>query len=211
MDAKTASFEIANAISKVKKIKVSNKDFLTIVEKNIDFDIKAIQRKDFVGAANSVIKLVAVTDSYIKTGNLDKPITEAPIATVAPITNLIKKEDVNSKLHLDKNNNYLFFITNGSMTLEKGDTTLNNIEASAEDFSVNLEDGKKYNLGLLTMVSTDVENINVEMFKTNNELKEQFKTSVAGSLEASLGGGQIIKSEISENYNFKALNIHIHF
>ncbi len=203
-DIKGASFEIANAVSTVKKVKVLNKIYLAEIEKSINACIKAIQKKDYVGVANNLLGLASLTDTYLKTGNIEQENSAATVSTEFKNENLIKSEVVNSKLHIDKNNNYLFFLTNGNIS-ETSDTSFNEISVSGEDFQINLEESKAYHLAIITATDETFKQVDISTFKTENSKREEFKSLISKLMEEALGSGNIIKSEYAENYNVKGL------
>lgn len=201
-DAKGASFEIANAVSTVKKVKVLNKAYLAEVEKSVNVCIKSVQKKDFVGVANNLLSLASLTDTYLKTGKLEQE--NAPVVANSEIKNDIKRELVNSKLHMDKNNNYLFFLTNGTIS-ETSDTAFSETAVSGEDFKINLDDTKSYHLAIITATDENFKKVDINAFKTENTKREEFKSLIATLMQEALGSGKIIKSEYAENYNVKGL------
>ena len=203
-DAKGATLEVTDAIYRVKHIKVANKEFLSQLEKNINQGISAIQKQDYVTAVNGLITTVSSTEAYFKNGILDEPDTKSQTPASVVKTDLITKSEINSKLHLGKNNDYLFFIPAGTITDQNKNTSNPGESAQSEDFNIRLDDGKKYNLEVAEESSNNFKNVSVDEFESNKELNEKFKSGISGALATNLGQGQIIKSEIN-NYNFKAL------
>lgn len=199
-DVKGASYEIADAIYRIKNVKVLNKEFLGEIEKNINEDIKAIKRKDYVSAVNSLVMVVGFTENYIKTGILDKADLKPQAPIVVEKKEIVKNEDVNGKLHLDQNNKYLFFVKQGTFTEDKRVT-----KTPEENFNVTLNDGKKFGLSIGEETNPEFKTINMETFRTK-DVNDKFKETMSKALALSLGSGQIIKSEITtDKYNFKAL------
>jgi hypothetical protein len=203
-DVKGAVFEVSDAIYRIKNVKVCNKEFLAHLEKNINAGIKDIKQKDYASAVNEVIGAISCTDTYIRTGILDKPDSKSQEIVSAEKSDIISATDVNSKLHLGKNNSYLFFVPDGIFT----DNTKSNAEQASTsellDYEVALNDGKKYNLHLEVAFDEGLKDIGVENFQSNKEANDKFKTTISGILSENLGTGQIIKSEVA-NYQFKAL------
>lgn len=202
-DVKGASLEITDAIYRVKNVKVGNKEFLSQLEKNVNESIKSIKQNDYATAVNSLIKTVSFTERYLKSGILDKPDSKSEVS-LASISNpnVITKSEINSKIHIGKNNNYLFFLPTGVLSeLGKNSSSQSTDE---EEFNIDQDDGKNYNLGVANLYSPDLKDVSVESFQSNNEAAAELKSVIVKTLTADLGEGQIIKSEIA-NYNFKAL------
>jgi len=203
-DLKGASFEIANAVSKVKKVKVLNKIYLAEIEKSIAVCIKAIQKKDYVGVANNLFGLATLTDTYIKTGKIELEDSPAVAKNEIKAENAIKNDIVNSKLHIDKSNNYLFFLTNGNIS-ETSDTAFSESSVSGEEFKIYLDESKSYHLAIITATNEEFKNVDINAFKEENKKREEFKGVISSMLQEVLGNGSIIKSEFAENYNVKGL------
>ncbi|HNB13592.1 MAG TPA: hypothetical protein PKY09_11880 [Bacteroidia bacterium] len=204
-DAKGAAYEVSDAIYRIKNVKVLNKEFLSQVEKSITDGVKAINRKDYASAVNGLVKTVAFSEAYIKKGILDQPtpptqVTNASINAVK--TDIVTAKEINEKLHLGKNNDYLFFIPTGNFT-QKETTEKENL--FAEDFNVNIDSEKKFNMGVGRQISSDLQNVSVERFQTDKNASDKLKETMADILSKSLGEGQIIKSEIATYPNFKSL------
>ncbi len=75
-DAKGATFEITDAIYRIKKIKVGNKAFLSQLEINVNEAIKSIRLNDIPNAVGSLAKTASYTEFYFKSGTLDKVATK---------------------------------------------------------------------------------------------------------------------------------------
>ena len=71
-DAKGATFEITDAIYRIKKIKVGNKAFLSQLEINVNEAIKSIKLNDLPNAVGSLAKTASYAEFYFKSGTLDK-------------------------------------------------------------------------------------------------------------------------------------------
>jgi hypothetical protein len=203
-DVKGASYEIANAVSTVKKVKVLNKLFLAEIEKSVNLGIKAIQKKDYASVANNLLGLATLTDYYLKTGKLEQENAQVIANNEIKKESIVKNEVVNSKLHMDKNNNYLFFLTNGTIS-ETSDTSFTEASVAGEDFKINLEDSKAYHLAIITATDENFKQVDIDAFKTENTKREEFKGLISILMEQALGSGKIIKSEYADNYNVKGL------
>jgi hypothetical protein len=205
-DVNGAKDEIIAAISRVKNIKVLNKEYLAQLENNINDIIKSVQQKDIISAltiaANGLANVGTVTDSYIKNGTLDKPEANTPPVIAsdnAKAPDLISNSDVQSKLHLDKNNKYLFYLPNGKIK----DTTAVNKDVAAEEFSVSLDNGKKFNMTVAETSKPELKDASVEAIEADKDASEKFRGMLSTSLFQ--GKGQFINSEVATYPNLKTL------
>lgn len=204
-DAKGAALEVSNAIYHTKNIKVLNKEFLAKVDKSIEDGIKAINHKDYAAAVNGLVTTVAFSEQYIKKGILDQPTAAAQITATtinATKSDVVSSKEINSKLHLGKANDYLFFITNGNFAQKEVTTKATNFE---EDFNVTDDAGKKFNLAVDRGSSPEFQHLNIARIQSDKNLSDKFKNLIGETLTKSLGTGQIIKSEIGIYPNFKTI------
>ena len=203
-DIKGSILEISNAIYKVKNVKVLNKEFLLVIDKNVTAGISAIKQKDYATAVNELVKVVEITKLYLKNGSLEKPENPTPVSITSVTTEkatIVTKKEINGKLHIGTYNDYLFFIPDGNMTID----TVNSSSTDWENFSVTLDNAKTFDLGVARTSSPDLSKISIKMIQDNKDLGEQFKNQIAEGLKTTLGDGQIIKSEVATLTNFKAL------
>jgi len=203
-DIKGSILEISNAIYKVKNVKVLNKAFLLVIDKNVTAGISAIKQKDYAGAVNELVQVVEITKLYLKDGSLEKTETTTPVSTTSVTSEkatIVTKKEINGKLHIGSYNDYLFFIPDGNMTLD----TVNSSSTDWENFNVTLDNAKTFNLGIARTTSSDLSKVSVKLLQDNKDLGDQFKTQIAEGLKTTLGDGQIIKSEVTTLSDKKTL------
>jgi hypothetical protein len=124
-DAKGAIFEIADATYRVKNVRILNKAFLAEQEVRVNKAIKAIKTKDYATAVNEIATIVTISDKYLKSGILDKEDAKPSVPDSNIKTDLVKSEEINGKVVIEKNSNYYFFVPNGTLSeLESKDSTL---------------------------------------------------------------------------------------
>ena len=183
-DAKGATFEITDAIYRIKKVEVGNKEFLSQLEIDVNQAIKSIKSNDIPNAANSLLKTASYTEMYLKSGILDKPEpkSQVPLASVSPPV-VITKADINNKVHYGKNNNYFFSTPKGTLT-EQGKSS--STQSAEEAFHIEQTDGKSYNLAVEDNNSTNLKDISVESIQSNKEKETKFNDSIAKTLSTNL-------------------------
>jgi hypothetical protein len=182
---KAAALEVANAISKDKHIAVLNKDFLTLIDKNIDKSITAIKQKDYATAVNELAVIVVFTNNYIKNGTLGDSNSKNDIVT---------KKEVNGKVYVEKNNSYYFFIPNGNFT-EQTSTDTSHVK-----FMLKLDNGKTFEFGIWNHTLNN-DKCNVDWFQKNSEEQD----NILEMLKENFGNGFPSPSSIVTFTNIKAI------
>lgn len=193
-DIKGSVYEITDAFYRIKNIKVLNKEFLMQIEKNITIGVKAVQQSDYATAVNELARTVVLADAYIKTGILEKEEQQVSISEEtqnAAKKDIFTKSDVDSKLHLGENNNYLFFMTNGKFEKQNSGELKQDGNSTKDNFAVTFDDGKKLNFGV-TNFSASISGDGLK-----GEIERQLKTD--------LGEGQITSSTSGTFSHFKTL------
>jgi hypothetical protein len=208
-DAKGAALEVTDAIYKYKKVKVLNKDFLVILDNNISDGITAIKQKDYATAVNGLVATVAVTAVYLKNGSLGLTESVTPVSTSSlNITDIVTSQEINEKIHLDKNNNYLFFMTDGIYNQQTENTSNHSAKVQMENFNVTLDDGKKFNISIEQSFSAANKQTNIDKIRSDTAAKNKIKNDIYKSLATNLGEGTILVSSVTNSTecpNFEAL------
>jgi hypothetical protein len=202
-DAEAAVIEVLGSISKVKNIKVLNKEYLILLKKNITIAISSIQKKDYVTSVNELLKGALMTDNYIRNGILDKADSKSQSTTAVANTDLIEKTIVNSKLYLGKNNDYMFFIPKGTFSELNKNATPNSF--NNELFSIKLDLGYEIKLLVEKTQSNDFKQTTIASLISNKDESKKLKDKVLNNLSLSLGSGIILNTGIADVQNFKAL------
>ncbi|MEI7596633.1 MAG: hypothetical protein WCK02_12860 [Bacteroidota bacterium] len=200
-NTKAAVLEVTNAIYSVKNIKVLNKEFLLLLEKNINTGISAINKKDYATAVNELVKVAAFTELYIKSGSLGTE-SATPVSTAsvsAEQTKIITTKEINGIIHIGEKNNYLFFMTEGAFSQKQKNN------AEEDNFDVSLNNEQTFSISVSQSTSEQLKNVNIELIQENNEISEKIKTSISESIANTVGSGQLLTSEVANCPNFKAL------
>ncbi len=200
-DIKGAIFEIADATYRVKNVKILNKLFLAEQEALVTNALKAIKNKDYATAVNDIATLVTISDKYIKSGILDKPDSKLNETTDNLKTTLVKSEEVNGKVVIEKNSNYYFFVPNGFVKeIESKDTSINK-------FNLNLSSGNVFEIGIIKC-ETDDENWSIDYLEKNTESRDAWTSLVSQVfLKEKFGEGIPSPASFINTPNFKAYKL----
>jgi hypothetical protein len=200
-DAKGAIFEIADATYRVKKIKILNKAFLAEQEVRVNKAIKAIKTKDYATAVNQIATIVTISDNYIKSGILDKEEVKPSAPDNNVKTDLVKSEEINGKVVIEKNSNYYFFVPNGTVSEQAStDTTLTK-------FKLNLKDGSGFEIGIVKEEVED-ENWSMDYLEKNPTFRENWTNIMCKKvLKDKFGDGIASPSTLINTANFKAIKL----
>jgi hypothetical protein len=200
-DIKGAIFEIADATYRIKNVKVLNKVFLAEQETRIKKAIKAVKTKDFATAVNEVATIVTISDKYIKSGILDKEEAKPIESNNSIKTELVKKEEINSKVVIEKNSNYYFFVPNGTVT------ELSSQDSTVTRFKMNLASGKGFEFGIIKSEFDD-ENWSIEYLEKNPTFRDEWTNLVSKNLlKEKFGEGISSPASLVNTTHFKAYKL----
>jgi hypothetical protein len=200
-DAKGAIFEIADATYRVKKIKILNKAFLAEQEVRVNKAIKAIKTKDYATAVNQIATIVTISDNYIKSGILDKEEVKPSAPDNNIKTDLVKSEEINGKVVIEKKSNYYFFVPNGNVTeQESKDSTLTK-------YKLNLKDGSSFEIGIVKEEAED-ENWSMDYLEKNPTFRDNWTNIMCKKvLKEKFGDGIASPATLINTANFKAIKL----
>jgi hypothetical protein len=200
-DAKGAIFEMADATYRIKNIRILNKAFLAVQEDGVNKAIKAIKSKDYATAVNQIATIVTISNNYIKSGILDKDDVKPNTNDNNTKTDLVKSEEINGKVVIEKNSNYYFFVPNGSVSeQESKDSTLTK-------FRLNLKDGSGFDIGIVKQ-EIDDENWSMDYLEKNPTFRENWTNILVKKvLKDKFGEGIASPSSLVSTANFKAVKL----
>jgi hypothetical protein len=200
-DVKGAVFEIADATYRIKNVKVLNKAFLADQEILITKAISAIKTKDYATAVNEVATIVTISDKYMKSGILDKEEAKPSESQNNAKTLLVKSEEINGKVIIEKNSNYYFFVPNGSVSkIESKDSTVSK-------FKLNLVNGKGYEIGIIKQ-QVDDENLTIDNIEKNPSFRDSWTNLVSKTvLKDKFGDGISSPVSLVNTSHFKAYKL----
>jgi hypothetical protein len=200
-DIKGAVFEIADATFRIKNVKVLNKAFLADQEIRITKAIKAIKTKDYATAVNEVATILTISDKYIKSGILDKEEAKPSESESNTKTELVKSEEINGKVIIEKNNNYYFFVPNGSVSV------LASKDSTVSKFKLNLANGKGFEIGIIKQ-QVDDENWSIDYLEKNPSFRDDWTSLVSQSvLKEKFGEGISSPASLVNTSHFKAYKL----
>jgi hypothetical protein len=200
-DIKGAVFEIADATFRIKNVKVLNKAFLADQEIRITKAIKAIKTKDYATAVNEVATILTISDKYIKSGILDKEEAKPSESESNTKTELVKSEEINGKVIIEKNNNYYFFVPNGSVS------ELASKDSTVSKFKLNLANGKGFEIGIIKQ-QVDDENWSIDYLEKNPSFRDDWTSLVSQSvLKEKFGEGISSPASLVNTSHFKAYKL----
>lgn len=200
-DIKGAVFEIADATYRVKNIKVLNKAFLADQEIRLTKAINAIKRKDYATAVNEVATIVTISDKYIKSGILDKEEAKSIESESNIRTELVKSEEINGKVVIEKNNSYYFFVPNGSVS------ELDSKDSTVSKFKLSLVNGKSFEIGIIRQQFDD-ENWSIDYLEKNPSFRDDWTSLVSKSvLREKFGEGISSPASLVNTSHFKAYKL----
>ena len=200
-DIKGAVFEIADATFRIKNVKVLNKAFLADQEIRITKAIKAIKTKDYATAVNEVATIVTISDKYIKSGILDKEEAKPSESESNTKTELVKSEEINGKVIIEKNNNYYFFVPNGSVS------ELASKDSTVSKFKLNLANGKGFEIGIIKQ-QVDDENWSIDYLEKNPSFRDDWTSLVSQNiLKEKFGEGISSPASLVNTSHFKAYKL----
>ncbi len=200
-DIKGAVYEIADATYRIKNIKVLNKAFLADQEIRLTKAIKAIKTKDYATAVNEVATIVTISDKYIKSGILDKEEAKSNEPENNIRTELVKSEEINGKVIIEKNSNYYFFVPNGSVSeIPSQDTTISK-------FKLNLVNGNSFEIGIIKQ-QVDDENWTIDNIEKNPSFRDDWTNLVSKTvLKEKFGEGISSPASLVNTSHFKAYKL----
>ncbi|HNQ67844.1 MAG TPA: hypothetical protein PKN32_05665 [Bacteroidales bacterium] len=194
-DIKASVYEFTNSFYTVKGIKVLNKEFLSKLEISITKGINAVKTKDYITAVNEIIEIVSLGSSYLDIGLLNLADSKMSNSPTFDKSLLFSTSTLTEKLFVS-NLNYLFFIDNGKLIIDYQDE-------ESESFIIEMNSGATYEIGVLSIEMEDP--IYLESLKADKELLNNFNRDFVNLMMESLGSGSILKTEFSDEYNFKSL------
>jgi hypothetical protein len=200
-DAKGAIFEIADATYRVKNVRILNKAFLAEQEVRVNKAIKAIKTKDYATAVNEIATIVTISDKYLKSGILDKEDAKPSVPDSNIKTDLVKSEEINGKVVIEKNSNYYFFVPNGTLSeLESKDSTLTK-------FKLNLNNGGGFEIGIVKQ-QVDDENWSIDYLEKNPSLRDNWTSLISKNvLKDKFGEGIASSATLVNTSQFKAYKL----
>jgi hypothetical protein len=201
-DIKGAVYEIADATYRVKNVKVLNKAFLAEQDLLVNSAVKALKSKDYAKAVNDVATIVTLSEKYLKSGILDKEDAKsAEIENNKTKANLVKSEEINGKVIIEKNNNYYFFVPNGFVSeIETKDSSMNM-------FKLNLSGGNGFEIGIIKQ-EVDDENWSIDYLEKNTEFRDNWTRLVSKNiLKEKFGEGTPSPATFVNLPNFKAYKL----
>ncbi|MCC6251525.1 MAG: hypothetical protein IT238_03575 [Bacteroidia bacterium] len=200
-DVKGAAYEIGDAIYRIKNVKVLNKEYLIQQESSITVALSAIKHKDYAKAVNEMATLVAITDRYIKSGLLDKEEAKPSGIDNNIEANLVKNEEINGKVVIEKNSSYYFFIPNGTVSeIQSKDTTLTK-------FRFNSNSGRYFEIGIVKQ-QVDEENWSIDYLEKNPSFRDSWINIISTNvLKDKFGDGIASPASFVSTQNFKAYKL----
>lgn len=116
-------------------------------------------------------------------------------------TDLVKSEEINGKVVIEKNSNYYFFVPNGTVTeLESKDTTLTK-------FKLNLKNGSGFEIGIFKQ-SIDDENLSIDYLEKNQSLRDNWTNLISKNvLKEKFGDGIASPATLVNTSHFKAYKL----
>lgn len=200
-DVKGAVFEIADATYRIKNVKILNKTFLAEQEIRINKALKAIKTKDYATAVNEIATIVTISDKYLKSGILDKEDAKSNELENNIRTELVKADEVNGKVIIEKNNSYYFFVPNGSVSeIESSDSELSK-------FKLNLNNGKSFEIGIIKQ-EVDDENWSIDYLEKNPTFRDDWTSLVSKNvLKEKFGEGISSPASLVNTSHFKAYKL----
>lgn len=200
-DIKGAVYEISDAVFRIKNVKVLNKEFLLIAENKLTVAYKAVRQKDYAKAVNEMAAVVVITDKYIKNGLLDKEVEKPSGIDTNVESRLVKNEEINGKVFIEKNSSYYFFVSNGTVSeQETGDSTLTT-------FMYNSSAGRKFEMGIVK-VEMDDESLSIDNLEKNPPVREQFTSLMSKIvLKEKFGEGIASPASLITTPNFRAYKL----
>jgi hypothetical protein len=200
-DVKGAVYEIADATYRIKNVKVLNKAFLAEQESRITKAISAIKTKDYATAVNEVATIVTISDKYIKSGILDKEEAKPSESENNTKTELVKSEEINGKVIIEKNSNYYFFVPNGSVS------EIPTKDSTVSKFKLNLANGKGFEIGIIKQ-QVDDENWSIDYLEKNPSFRDDWTSLVSKSvLKDKFGEGIASPVSLVTTSHFKAYKL----
>jgi hypothetical protein len=200
-DAKGAVLEMADATFRVKKVRILNKAFLSEQEFRVDKAIKAIKTKDYATAINEIATIVTISDKYAKSGILDKEDAKSLQPDNNLRTELVKSDEINGKVIIEKNSNYYFFVPNGTVSeLESKDTTITK-------YKLNLTNGSSFEIGIVKS-PVDEEYWSIDYLEKNQSIRDTWTNLISKNiLKQKFGVGIASPSTLVSTSHFRAYKL----
>jgi hypothetical protein len=200
-DAKGAILEMADATFRVKNVRILNKAFLSEQEFRVNKAIKAIKTKDYATAINEIATIVSISDKYAKSGILDKEDAKSLQPDNNVRTELVKSDEINGKVIIEKNSNYYFFVPNGTVSeLESKDTTLTK-------YKLNLANGSSFEIGIVKS-PVDEEYWSIDYLEKNPSFRDNWTNLISKNiLKQKFGVGIASPSTLVSTSHFKAYKL----
>ena len=200
-DIKGAVFEIADATYRIKNVKVLNKAFLTDQEVHLTKAINAIKTKDYATAVNEVATVVTISNKYINSGILDKEEAKPNESEKNTKTELVKSEEINGKVIIEKNSNYYFFVPNGTVS------ELGSKDSTISKFKLNLVNGKSFEIGIIKQ-QIDDENWSIDYLEKYPSFRDDWTSLVSKTvLKENFGEGISSPASLVNTSHFKAYKL----
>jgi hypothetical protein len=200
-DIKGAIVEVSDATLKIKNVKVVNKQYISIRENKVNKAFKAVKNKDYASAVNELSSLVAITNQYIKNGLIDKDVSQPSGIDNNVKADVVKSDEINGKVYIEKNSNYYFFVPNGSVSeISSPDTTL-------VKFNLKLTDGKSFEIGIARYDIED-ENLSIETLEKNPAFRDDWTGVISKTvLKERFGDGIPSAAVLYNASNFRAYKL----
>jgi hypothetical protein len=199
-DFKTAAYDIAQVVSTERNIKILNKQYLTLVEKDLTDTYINLKSKDFAGAVNNLITICTYTDRFIKTGKLEIEDDKSIAKSSSDISNQIDRNIIKDKIFFSEDDSYFFFA--GNNKIENNKNINSKFFISRNQFDLKNKDNQSFNVSI-DVDSSKISNIN--FYKNNEEelskLTKRFEKYINEN-----GFYNLIKKEFKAYENFNSIN-----
>ena len=199
-DFKTAAYDIAQVVSTERNIKILNKQYLTLVEKDLTDTYKNLKSKDFAGAVNNLITICTYTDRFIKTGKLEIEEDKSIAKSSTDISNQIDKNIIKDKIFFSEDDSYFFFAGNNKIENNKNINSKSLI--SRNQFDLRNKDNQPFNVSI-DVDSSKISNIN---YYRNNEQELSTLTKRFEKYINENGFYNLIRKDFKDYNNFNSIN-----
>lgn len=202
-----AAMEICNTIYTVKNIKVLNKQYLSLLETDLQLAVNSVKSKDFFSTVSTLLDVAAYTYDYINSGVLD--IAESS-EKIDPVTEAVEIDStISYHLYISRFNDYVFYMPETDIFLIPYDLfnetpTVESEEEHIDYFQIFLPDESFYKLKIEKAHSSD--NFSTYDILENPEYKKFYSELCAAIFERDLGPGKVIEEGEADISTIKAMS-----
>jgi hypothetical protein len=199
-DFKTAAYDVAQVVSTERNIKILNKQYLTLVEKDLTETYTNLKSKDFVGAVNNLITICTYTERFIKSGKLAIEDDKSIAKSSTDISTQIDKSIIKDKIFFSEDDSYFFFAGNNKIIDQRNTKSKSYITRNS--FNMINKDNQPFNISI-DVDSSKISNIN--FYKNNEEELSKLTTRFEKYLNEN-GFYNLVKKEFKDYNNFNSIN-----